>query len=76
MCSSPIIEGGQLLFVSVALALLAALKQIQWPGRIAELGSAQFVPAYAIGGLAAFWTIRRVLSFVAPGQWNACIESH
>jgi hypothetical protein len=48
------VEIGQLAFVSVVLLLIAACRKwrIVWPR------SAQFVPAYAVGTLGAFWTIR------------------
>ncbi len=61
------VEGGQILFVTAVLALLALIKRLRWPERLLATGAAQLVPAYAIGGLASFWTIQRVASFVALG---------
>jgi hydrogenase/urease accessory protein HupE len=53
------VEIGQLLFVAVALALIAGARRIRlaWP-RWAEL-----VPPYAIGSVAMFWAIQRVSAF-------------
>lgn len=53
------VEVGQLMFVAFVLAVIAAARrfQIPWPAW------AWRVPAYAIGSLAAFWTIQRVASF-------------
>jgi hypothetical protein len=50
------IEGGQLLFVGLVLAVRAALglSPIPWPS------AAALIPAYAIGSLAAFWVLERV----------------
>ena len=55
------VEAGQLLFVAAALALYAMFRRIpmtppEWACR---------VPAYAIGGIAAFWMIERTAGF-----WN------
>ena len=54
------VETGQLLFITVVLSLIALFKRLpftlpQWSSRI--------VP-YAIGSIAAFWTIERVMSFL------------
>jgi hydrogenase/urease accessory protein HupE len=53
------VELGQLMFVAVALLLIGLLHKIriQWPAW------ARQVPAYCIGGLAAFWLIQRVSGF-------------
>ena len=53
------VEIGQLIFVVAVLALVAALKRVRapWPGW------AQPVPAYAIGTVAMFWVVERVLAF-------------
>ncbi len=50
------IEVGQILLVAVTLAAIAALHAlpIRWPA------AARFVPAYAIGSLAAFWVFERL----------------
>ena len=56
------VETGQLLFIAVVLALTALLKLLPLtPPREAW----RLLP-YSIGGLAAFWTIERVLSFLPP----------
>ncbi|MGI9509059.1 MAG: HupE/UreJ family protein [Geminicoccaceae bacterium] len=54
------VETGQILFIVTVVALLELLRRIAWP--LPE-GARQLVP-YAIGGIAAFWTIERVASFV------------
>ena len=53
------VELGQLLFIAAALALLMALRKVrsQWPAWVYQ------VPAYGIGGIAAFWFIDRVAGF-------------
>lgn len=53
------VEAGQLLFVGIAIAIYAILHRI--PIRTPEW--AFRLPAYAIGGVAAFWVIERTLSF-------------
>lgn len=54
------VETGQILFVCVVLLLLAAIKRvpIRWPK-----GSWRLMP-YAIGSIAAFWTLQRIESFI------------
>jgi hypothetical protein len=54
------VETGQILFVGAVLLFLAALTRmpISWPQ-----GSWRLAP-YAIGSIAAFWTIQRVDSFI------------
>ncbi len=54
------VETGQLLFVAVVLAIIALLKKL--PVSL-PAGSWRLLP-YAIGSVAAYWTIERVLSFV------------
>jgi hypothetical protein len=54
------VETGQLLFIGLVLAFLAMLQRIALP---LPKGARRLVP-YAIGGIAAFWTIDRVLSFI------------
>jgi hydrogenase/urease accessory protein HupE len=54
------VEAGQLMFVAAVLALIAGWRQLnapwpQWAWR---------VPVYAIGSLAAYWTIERVANLV------------
>lgn len=55
------VEIGQLIFVSAVMLIVLAMSrtQIRWP-RWAE-----YVPAYAIGGMAMFWVIERVLAFTS-----------
>ena len=54
------VETGQLLFIAVVLSLIALLKRLPLS---TPQGAWQVVP-YSIGGLAAYWTIDRVLSFL------------
>jgi hydrogenase/urease accessory protein HupE len=56
------IEAGQLVFVGVVLAVWAALRAlpVRWPP------SVLYVPAYAMGTLAAFWCLQR-LAVSLPG---------
>jgi hydrogenase/urease accessory protein HupE len=51
------VEIGQLAFIAGVFAASMALKRIRWPGW------AWRVPVYAIGSLAAFWTIQRLAAF-------------
>ena len=55
------VEVGQLLFVGAVLTLLAVARR----ARLATPEWAWHVPAYAIGGIAAFWMIERVVRFWA-----------
>lgn len=53
------VEFGQILFVVVVLGILKILSlKKNWPVIIRK------VPAYAIGSVAAFWTIERILGFI------------
>ena len=54
------VETGQLLFIAAVLVLLALLKRLP----LTAPEGAWRVPPYAIGSLAAFWTIQRVVSFM------------
>jgi hypothetical protein len=54
------VETGQLLFIAAVLVLLALLKRLP----LTAPEGAWRVPPYAIGSLAAFWTIQRVMSFL------------
>jgi hypothetical protein len=56
------VEIGQLVFVAVALGLFALLPKspTTWP-RWAEA-----VPAYAIGAVAMYWVIERMVAFAGP----------
>ena len=51
------VEAGQLLFIAAVFAVSMVLKRITLPGW------AWRVPVYAIGSLAAFWTIQRIAGF-------------
>jgi hydrogenase/urease accessory protein HupE len=51
------VEAGQLLFIVTVLLTWAVLKRISWPQWAWRL------PVYAIGSLAAFWTIDRIAGF-------------
>ena len=53
------VELGQLLFIAVAVTIGAILRRIAVPWPV----WAWRVPAYAIGTIAAFWTIQRVTAF-------------
>jgi hydrogenase/urease accessory protein HupE len=54
------VETGQLLFIAVVLSLIAMLKRL--PLTVPQ-GAWRVMP-YAIGSVAAFWTIERVVSFL------------
>jgi hydrogenase/urease accessory protein HupE len=54
------VETGQLLFIAVVVSLIAVLKRLPLT---APKGAWRLLP-YSIGGVAAFWTIERVLSFM------------
>jgi hypothetical protein len=51
------VEMGQLVFIGAVLAVSLSLKRLSWPGW------AWRVPVYAIGSMAAFWTIQRIAGF-------------
>jgi hypothetical protein len=53
------VEIGQLMFVVVMLVLIKALHKIRykWPQWMHQL------PAYGIGGMAAFWFVQRLNGF-------------
>ena len=54
------VETGQLLFIAVVVSLIAMLRRV--PFTVPQ-GSWRVLP-YAIGSVAAFWTIERVVSFL------------
>ena len=54
------VETGQVLFIGVVLSLIAVLKRLPLT---APQGAWRLLP-YSIGGVAAFWTIDRVMSFL------------
>jgi hypothetical protein len=53
------VEVGQLLFIGAVFVVVLLLRRVrtQWPQW------AYHAPVYAIGSIAAFWTIDRVLAF-------------
>jgi hydrogenase/urease accessory protein HupE len=53
------VEIGQLLFIAFSLVVIQALGKLrrEWPAW------AQQVPAYTVGGIAAFWLIERIAGF-------------
>jgi hydrogenase/urease accessory protein HupE len=51
------VELGQLVFIAAVLLAWAVLKRLSWPQW------AWRVPVYAIGSMAAFWTIERIAGF-------------
>jgi len=51
------VELGQLVFIGAVFAVSLLLKRMAWPGW------AWRIPVYAIGSLAAFWTIQRIAAF-------------
>ena len=53
------VELGQLLFVGATLTILGFVRSL----RIPQPAWAWRVPAYAIGSVAAFWTIERIATF-------------
>jgi hypothetical protein len=57
------VESGQLVFIGVVLSLMALLSRLPLT---APKGAWRLLP-YAIGSVAAFWTIERVMSFVPFG---------
>lgn len=62
------VEAGQILFIAVCLALGAALARL-YPtlthGLVARGTKGLRVVAYSVGTLAAFWTVERIVGFVA-----------
>ncbi|MEY2926173.1 MAG: hypothetical protein RL367_650 [Pseudomonadota bacterium] len=58
LCFNLGVEAGQLIIVAAGLALLAAVRRFA----AARFRAAQVCAAYAIGSIAAFWTIERALA--------------
>ena len=54
------VETGQLLFIAAVLSLIGLLKRLP----LAIPQAAWRIMPYGIGGLAAYWTIDRVLSYM------------
>ncbi len=62
------VETGQILFVTVVALALAGLRQIPvTPARYTRRLDVWKVAPYAIGGLAAFWTIQRIVGMIPAG---------
>ena len=59
LCFNLGVEIGQLLFLAAALPVIGWIRRT----RFASRAWAWRVPAYGIGGVAAFWTIERVAAF-------------
>jgi hydrogenase/urease accessory protein HupE len=59
LCFNIGVELGQLFFVAVMLGLTWALRKLATP----FLPSLRWLPPYAIGGVASFWMIERVVAF-------------
>lgn len=57
------VEAGQLIFVGVVLGIRASLKRFKLPELVFRF--ARPVSSYAVGILAAFWFIQRLMSFAA-----------
>ncbi len=62
------VEVGQIIFVCVVLTVLVVIRRIKLPSipRPALRRAVTLAPVYAIGSVAAFWTIERVVSFLSP----------
>ncbi|MFW2372048.1 MAG: HupE/UreJ family protein [Gammaproteobacteria bacterium] len=54
------VETGQLLFIAAVISLMALIRRLPFS---APQGSWRLLP-YSIGGVASFWTIERVMSFL------------
>jgi len=52
------VEIGQLVFIGAVFVVSLVLGRFTWPGWVWR------VPVYAIGSMAAFWTIERIVGFV------------
>jgi len=57
------VEIGQLLFISVVLAIIAVGHRVLSSSRLGTPRWLWRVPPYAIGGLASFWVVQRVAAF-------------
>lgn len=59
------VEIGQLMFIGAVLALIWLVSRTPWRAWLQRPLVARTAPAYAIGGLAAYWLIERVVAAVA-----------
>jgi len=57
------VEVGQLLFIASVIAMIALARRITLRVDAPRPAWAWAVPPYAIGGLAAFWVLQRIVSF-------------
>ena len=57
------VEAGQLIFVAAMVLLYGIVRYITARNRLTLPEWAYRVPAYAIGGIAAFWTVERINGF-------------
>ncbi|MFW2438297.1 MAG: HupE/UreJ family protein [Arenicellales bacterium] len=60
------VETGQLIFIAVVLSIFSLLKRLHI---LAPQGIQQALP-YAIGSVAAFWVVQRVMSFMPFPVWS------
>lgn len=59
------VEIGQLIFIGVALAAMAALRALRRRAPFPTEAFARLAPAYVIGGASAYWLIERVIAAYA-----------
>jgi hypothetical protein len=57
------VEIGQLIFIAVVLAVIAACRRIAQGLKLSPPSWLWRVPPYAIGGMASFWVVQRVAAF-------------
>jgi hypothetical protein len=61
------VETGQLLFIAVVLGIMALARNLAGRVQFCAPAGAWRIAPYAIGSIAAFWTIQRVMSFLPAG---------
>jgi len=61
------VETGQLLFIAVVLSIMALARHVAGRVQFSTPAGAWRIAPYAIGSIAAFWTIQRVMSFLPVG---------
>jgi hydrogenase/urease accessory protein HupE len=57
------VEIGQLLFIASVLAVIAAAREVMRRFAVSQPAWTWRVPPYAIGSVAAFWSIQRIVAF-------------
>ena len=57
------VEIGQLLFIAFVVAVIALARQVMRRLAVSQVTWAWRVPPYAIGSVAAFWAIQRIVAF-------------